>query len=66
MRTVQDRLLIQMVSRRDRFEPSVFELNTFLLFLVSVCPCLSFLQHEDEIQAVRRKLHALVFPTSFT
>lgn len=61
MRTVQDRLLTQMVSRHDRFDPSVFELNPFLLFLFSVCPCFSFLQHEDAVQAVKRKLHALIF-----
>lgn len=36
MRTVQDRLLAQMVSRLDRFVPSGFELNTFPLLLFSL------------------------------
>lgn len=33
MKTVQDRLLTQMVSGYDRFDLSAFELHTFLLFL---------------------------------
>lgn len=81
MRTVQDRLLTQMVSRPDRFDPSALELDLFRLLLLffanddykcdlifwsecdeTTCPCFSFLQHEGEIQTVRRSLHALFFP----